>query len=764
SESVAAAGSRRALLGLALELAVVLVAVAWLAVNLLVAARAALPSHPPPERQSARIWPERVPRWTLLAAAVVLGVLLGSGASAWLDELLLTLDGVRFGLTDPLLGADLAVFLQDFPLWLHLQARVVVLVGAALLSVVLLHLAGGTLRILERRVWVSPRARGHLALLLALLGLALAWRSALEPFRLAAGLRGPILSSEFLLRTLVAEVEAVLGAIVAVVSFFWWLRIRGSIALGVWVLFGLTVLGGRILPLHTELATADEGWRASARALDSVAFGLAAVEVRHPKAGRSGASFLPSLWDPGILAASVRDSGDVTGVSQATITAPGGPTAPVWLAIRQGRSAPPELLALSDDRVSPAGGPLAWRPGDSVAVPEPVPYRELGWEVLRPGAPAVGASLTARGVVLSGWPRRLLLAWALQSGTALSAPRGTRLAWRLDPGVRLRAIAPFAQWGEPRPQIHEGQLVWVSDGQLISSLFPSSIRLDSPTGGITMMRPAFLGLVEATTGSVRIFRRDQADSLSAAWARIARPLVEPASAIPRELRQGEMYPRELLLAQARVLQGPAWHAGKLPRTAQQGDALAPSYPGGAEALVPLLNDKLTEVQAFLRARRTPAGDTLELIRIDPPGIESPSALDQRWKRFPFQQQLAESVKAAGSGFENGMVRYTLTPRGIAAFQPVWAVSPSGHARLVLVNLAQTDSSSGQRVGAGRTIEEGWTNLRGQASPTPVGSGPNAVLELARQWMRRADSALRRGDFQELGRALAQLRDLLEPPK
>jgi hypothetical protein len=31
-------------------------------------------------------------------------------------------------------------------------------------------------------------------------------------------------------------------------------------------------------------------------------------------------------------------------------------------------------------------------------------------------------------------------------------------------------------------------------------------------------------------------------------------------------------------------------------------------------------------------------------------------------------------------------------------------------------------------------------------------------------MLRADSALKRGDLQELGRALAYLRDLLEPPK
>ena len=115
-------------------------------------------------------------------------------------------------------------------------------------------------------------------MLLAFLGLALAWGSVLEPFRLASGFRGPLLSSEFLLRTLVAEVEAGLGAAAAVVSFFWWLRVRGSVVLGVWMVYGLGVLVGRV-PLHTEAAASDEGWRASARGLDSLAYGLANTEA-----------------------------------------------------------------------------------------------------------------------------------------------------------------------------------------------------------------------------------------------------------------------------------------------------------------------------------------------------------------------------------------------------------------------------------------------------------------------------------------------------
>jgi hypothetical protein len=50
----------------------------------------------------------------------------------------------------------------------------------------------------------------------------------------------------------------------------------------------------------------------------------------------------------------------------------------------------------------------------------------------------------------------------------------------------------------------------------------------------------------------------------------------------------------------------------------------------------------------------------------------------------------------------------------------------------------------------------------KVGPLVPGAGAEAVLEEARRWMRHADSAFKRGDFQEMGRALQFLRELLEP--
>lgn len=759
-EAVAVAGARRALLGLSLELLVLLISVAWFVVHFAVAARIALPDRAPPEREHAHLWPKQVPRWTLTVLAAVFGAVLGSGAGQWLDELLLSLDGIKFGVPDLLLGSDLGVFLGDFPLWLDLQARGFLLIAVALAAVLLLHAAGGTIRVAARRLWVSPPARGQIAILLACFALIVAWSCLLEPFRLAAGLRGPILPSEFLLRTPMALLEASLGATAAVFSFLWWLRMRGFVAFVAWVLFGVSLLAGRLLPLYSETAPADPGWQAPARNVDSISFALSVAEGGTPVAAPPAASLPATLWDESILTGAAADSGVLAGLSRGWLSQ-GGRARPVWFAVREVRGLRPALLALSDDQVSPGGRPLAWREGDSTPTPGVGSYRELSPHDLRPSAPAVEVGPEVRGVSLDAWLKRIMLAWALQAPAALSAPSQSRVGWRQDPLERLRAIAPFAHWSPAEARPAGRQLVWRSEGLLTSSLFPASTRIEWFGEIVSMVRPAFLGMVDAQTGAVRVFRRDSRDSLSAAWARIAAPLIEPASAIPAFLRVGEPYPEELLLAQARASEGPAWGAGRLERSPAAAKALLPPpSPGGSEVVVPFIQVATKRVRVLLDARRTPEGDSIRVIRLDSlEAMDSPSGFIQRWDRFPFQQQVRDSVRAAGVTFESGQVRYARAAEGIVAYQPAWAVSPSGGAQLVLVNVAQ-----GSGIGTGRTFAEAWKNLRGEVTPSAAGAPAQALLEEARRWMRHADSALKRGDLQELGRALAYLRDLLERPR
>ena len=771
SEAVAVAGARRALYSVALELLGLVVAIVWLVLHLGIAAQTALPDYPPPEREYVQVWPARLPRWTLLAAAALAAVLLGGGGSGWLDHLLLARSGVRLGVPDPLLGEDLGVFVGAVPLWLELQARAVALAAAALAGVVLLHITGGTIRVAERRIAIAPAARGHVAVVLAALAAALAWGCFLEPFRLAAGLRGPLLTSEFLLRSLVSQIEAGVGAAAALLSLLWWAGLRGLATFAVWALFALVSLAGRVLPLHTEAAVAAPGWQAAARALDSVAFALGGAEAAPPTSRTAASALIPTLWDEPMLAPAVGDSGSLSGASRGWIIAGGAPR-PVWFAVRDARGEASALLALADDQVSPTGRILFWREGDSTPQPDLRGYRELPAHALRPGAPEIEVAAGSHGVVLSGWIKRLMLAWALQHPPVLSARSGIRVAWRLDPAVRLRAVAPFAHWTPPRPRPLKRGLVWVSDGLLSAGVFPSSARVPWAGGVVSMVRPGFFGVVDAESGSVRIFRNDPADSVAAAWARITEPLIEPPSAVPAELRTPRSLPEELLIAQAHALEGPGWGAGRLERAAGSGGSAAglagfapPPAPGGGEAVVPFMDETSRDIRTLLLARASAEGDSVRLLRIEDSTrrIESAAGLKARWDRFPFRAQLQDSVRATGGVPEQGRVRFALAGDGVAAYQPEWSVPAAGkegeQAQLLLVSVAL-----GRKLGSGRTMAEAWRNLRGEISPTAVGAGAEAVLQQARRWMLHADSALRRGDLQELGRALANLKELLEAPR
>jgi hypothetical protein len=299
------------------------------------------------------------------------------------------------------------------------------------------------------------------------------------------------------------------------------------------------------------------------------------------------------------------------------------------------------------------------------------------------------------------------------------------------------------------------RLVWQSDGILVSDGFPASTRVPWGGGSASLVKSSFMGVVDAATGGVRIFQRAADDSLAAAWARISAPLIEPPSTIPEELRSREPFPPELALAQARVLQDPAWDVGLL--DLGPSPALSTESPGGSERTIPYLRPGTQLVGTLLVLRRTPAGDSLRLLDLDSfPPLESAAALRQRWERFPYPQMVRDSVLAAGAGFRAGAVRYAVTSDGPLAYQPAWGEGPAARPRLALVNLAL-----GPRLGTGRTFPEALRNLRGEVSPPPVGRASQALLDEVRRWWQRADSALKRGDLTALGQALSQLRELLE---
>ncbi|HKP29664.1 MAG TPA: UPF0182 family protein, partial [Gemmatimonadales bacterium] len=127
--------TRRALLGLGLDIAGVTLATLWFATHagLCLRVLSQVPEREPGGNPALRAFiarpGARAAGWLL---AFGLGLLTASGASQWADALTLGGASLHFGLPDVALGIDAGWFVSRLPLWLRAQAFVTVLVLLAM--------------------------------------------------------------------------------------------------------------------------------------------------------------------------------------------------------------------------------------------------------------------------------------------------------------------------------------------------------------------------------------------------------------------------------------------------------------------------------------------------------------------------------------------------------------------------------------------------------------------------------------------------------
>src|SRR5215210_6831890 len=177
------------ILQLTLDLAGILLAAAWFIGHLLLVYRAVGTVQVRRNVANLEFREALTPR-ALLTVVVITGVFLGMvvgvGASRWWRDVALAWQGVSFGLSDPLLGRDLGVYVAQLPLWRAVHGFFILLVLLALTGAAFLYMLVGAIRWIERRPAINHHARAHLGWLLAALGLALAWGYLLERYELLA--------------------------------------------------------------------------------------------------------------------------------------------------------------------------------------------------------------------------------------------------------------------------------------------------------------------------------------------------------------------------------------------------------------------------------------------------------------------------------------------------------------------------------------------------------------------------------------------------
>lgn len=732
---------------------------AWFAGNLLVVARA-IGSVELPRRIGDLDIREAVPSTAVFALAIVvgaiLGLLAGAGGGRQTGAVLLAWHGLHFGLTDPVLGHDAAMYVAQLPLWVAALHFIDTLIYGALATVLVAYASLGALKVGRGGIAITDDARAHLGLLLAGVVATFAVGTLLLPIRdLARSGGGAGLPA--LLEVAAAGTLALAAAAGAFLIGGWALRGRMTLlvagvistVLVISVRAGLFGLGG---------PTASEP---DVRSFTAAAWGLAGIDDRPitATAEAPGPPTSTGWWTAGVLLPVGPPGQRVVAASRGEVPV-AGVHRRVWLALRA--SGDSTLLSvIADDEANAAGGPLSFRAGDPLAYPGLVTYRSLPAGSIWPGAP--DRTLGGTGLPVGGAARRLTLAWAAQSGALLASgvTDSTRLGWHLDPIVRLAQLFPPAAWSDPQLILDGGRVTWAVPGSLLFAAFPLAPRgevLGFPAGGADA---GLLGVVDAATGAVRIFLLPNAGPVARAWREIARGLIEPADSIPPAIVAGISYPASWLATQAGILgQGafglppaasdsgelvrpvPVWDST---RTAQQVAFVDLEPPG---RVVALLSGEVRRGRLTLRLLRIPDGATL-------PG---PRRLVRSWTAFPSYAQLADSIRLAGSQMVAGPVTYEWRQGRLEAAQVNYRTTPSALPAIVWVGVAMD-----RRSGAGRDIPAAWADLMGRAHPPVPDPGAALRLSQARLWVERADSALARGDLVAFGRAFSALKALVEAP-
>ncbi|TFH55467.1 MAG: hypothetical protein E4G90_11615, partial [Gemmatimonadales bacterium] len=658
------------------------------------------------------------------------------GLSTWTNEVVLAWEGVRFGITDPALNYDVGFYVARLPLLLKTHALGTILVVGTIGITLPVHLLIGSIRVGRGVTAIAPPARRQVRLLATALALLLAGHQVLLPLQLAAGLPHPVAPDLVLLYRSVSFVLVGVALAVTALSLIWSWRPIHSLVAGAWVAFTLAlVLTFWLLPSGGEWPASDTD-RLRQGPFESLAYGFVDDTAANPEV--SGLS----LWDGVPLGAF--ESGPVGGVANGGGDETGRAA---WVRVEPLPDGGVSVSVTRGDTADSFGRPvLSW----SRLLPASAAYPGAAELVLFEGA--------SGGTSLGGLPKRLALAWALQSwGIVNREGSALRAAWYRDPRVRLSRLAPIALWRHPQLLLIDGMPTWVVNGVLVSESFPVANRRSWAGRRVSYARAGLVGLVRAFDGATAVFLAPEADSLAHVVARISSGLIQPTWALPAEARDMLAYEPELFALHAGM-----WSEREGRRLGLDTNVVGSLTPvvgwgsGPRARQTGVVHHRTGRVLGILEGRRTLEGHKVAVYRPDSVGLEPPDVLSRRWQRLPEVQLLSDSVMATAGSFEPAQVRYGSWNGGLIAYQPLFAVAQTEEVRLVGVAIAL-----GNRIGMGRTLLDAQRQVSADGVEVTPGPGESDRWFEARRWLQVADSALARGDLVTFGRAFAALRRALQ---
>ncbi len=404
-----------------------------------------------------------------------------------------------------------------------------------------------------------------------------------------------------------------------------------------------------------------------------------------------------------------------------------------------------------------------------------------------------------RGIPLNSFLRTAAFALRFRDETLLFAreiDHDSRIVFRRPVRERVQEIAPFLLWdNDPLPVIYEGRIVWLLDGFTVSPTYP--LARSTPLGRFRThyLRNSVKAAVDAVTGTVAIYQVDPEDPVLATYGRVFPDLFRPLEAMPEGLRRHLRYPELALLTQSDILQEyhmervEAFYAGQ--NVWQRPQQVAPG--GGTRAyrpvrsLMPLpLEDRIEYLGALpyiARGRQNMTALLLvgneehqygELTLLEFPvdqQVPGPGQVQAMIEQDPVIAPELSLLRQRGSRIEMGKLRVLPLDSMVLYVQPFFLSADENP----IPEIWSIVVSDGRNISLGRSLQAAVEGLErsprdfqergqlvaptlpGEPSTAPAPMWPGQALEI----LERADDRLRAGDWAGYGRAMDELRGLLQ---
>jgi uncharacterized membrane protein (UPF0182 family) len=547
------------------------------------------------------------------AAATLLAVIMGLYAAARWDTWLAWRYGVPFGVADPILDRDVGFYVYSLPFQQFVRGMGQAFVILAALASGALYLVSGSLSSgFPGRMSMTPSARRHLSVLVAIFMLLMAWGAWLQRAEHLVQTSGLIHGASYadvyarMPAALLQIAAGVLGAGLAVVHAFgrrnW--PIPAAIAL-----YALVSIGGEgyASVVQRFSVSPNEQVRETPFIQHNIAatrraFALDDVEQR-PLSGdarltpadiEQNAATLENvrLWDHAPLLETfgqiqeIRTYYDFVSVDNDRYQIDGA-LRQVMLSARELNSASLPARTWVNERLTFTHGygltlgPVNEVTSEGLPVlfvrnlpPETIPdltidepslyYGELSndYVIVRTRTPEFhyprgNDNETTRysgkgGVVLSSLWRKLVFALrfgAYQIVLSDDIEPESRILFNRNIRERVERIAPFlALDRDPYLVLAEGRLYWLYDAYTTSMRYPYS----TPAGRINYIRNSVKFVIDAYDGTTTAYLSDADDPLAATYSRIFPNTFKPLTEMPASIRAHVRYPEDIFAIQAQV--------------------------------------------------------------------------------------------------------------------------------------------------------------------------------------------------------------------